>query len=190
MRLATMAILATGAALLAGCDTRSPESAPEETTIAIDGKEVTVGATPSAEPTEAPVPLDPASPADGTPDSAPPLPDTAQQLGSAATDDGAPLNAIPARFLGQWGGVDGPCTPDSEMFLTIRPGTIAFYESQGEVTAVRRGEPGIVVTLAMQGEGESWTSEYAMALVQGGDQLVTRELADGGGATTRRRCAT
>jgi len=182
-------MLATGVVLLAGCDSQSPKSSPEETTIAIDGKEVTVDATPTTDPADAPVPLDPATPEDPAAETPTPLPEGAPQLGSAAAEDGAPLNAIPARFLGQWGGVDGPCTPDSEMFLTIRPGTISFYESQGEVTAVRRGKPGIVVTLAMQGEGESWTSEYAMALIRGGEQLATRELADTGTGTTRRRCA-
>lgn len=184
MRIATAAMLASCAGLLGACDTKAPSPTPEETTIAVDGKEVTVEATPTPGATDSPAPLDPEIPAA---DTAPAEADG--PAGDEPDDDGAPLNAIPARFLGQWDAADGPCTANSEMYLTIRPGTITFYESQGEVTGVRRGKPGIVVTLAMQGEGESWTSEYAMSLVRGGEQLATRVLPDSGPGSTRRRCA-
>ena len=100
----------------------------------------------------------------------------------------AALTAIPARFLGQWDAPEGPCAPESEMFLTIRPGTISFHESQGAVGAIRRGKPGIVVRLEMEGEGESWTSEYALSLVRNSEQLAMREAAMAGPATIRRRC--
>ena len=185
---ATMAAVMAASALLAGCNNRTPASTPDETTIAVDGKEMTVEASPTADGNTSTVSLDPQG------DDAPPAPEPTlinphRVPANDVADDSAPLTAIPARFLGQWDAIDGPCTPDSDMFLTIRPGTITFYESQGEVSGVRRGKPGIVVSLAMQGEGESWTAEYAMSLAKGGEQLATRELSQSGTATSRRRCA-
>ncbi len=188
---ATTGALMAAIALLAACDTKSPAPSSQETTIAVDGKEVTVDATPTAEPAsggEAPTSLDPQGDGGETPAPEPTLINPHRVPANDVADDSAPLTAIPARFLGQWDGIEGSCTPDSDLFLTIRPGTITFYESQGEVAAVRRGKPGIVVTLAMQGEGESWTADYAMSLAKGGNQLATRELSETGAGTLRRRC--
>ena len=185
---ATMAAMMAAIALLAACDTNTPSPSTDETTIAVDGKEVTVEATPAADSIASSVSLDPQAD-DASPAPEPTLINPHQVPANDVADDSAPLTAIPARFLGQWDAIDGPCAPESEMFLTIRPGTITFYESQGEVASVRRGKPGIVVSLAMQGEGESWTADYAMSLAKGGEQLATRELTQSGAATSRRRCA-
>ncbi|MBD59188.1 MAG: hypothetical protein CL808_03585 [Citromicrobium sp.] len=178
--------------LLTACDSQAPSPAPERTTAAIDGEEVAIEA---SEPTPAPsAPADPAATkaldpeAEGTPAPEPTLFNLPHVPADDVAEDRAALTAIPARFLGQWDAPEGPCSPESDMFMTIRPGTITFYESQGKVTAVRRGRPGIVVTLAMEGEGESWTSEYAMTLGQGREELATREVSQSGTGTIRHRC--
>ncbi|WP_370183123.1 hypothetical protein [Alteriqipengyuania sp.] len=182
MRAAHAAMMLASLALLAGCDTGSRPSSPDETTIAVDGEEVTVTTPTHDAPSEAPVQIESD---DGDAPEAAAMPE-APVLANPDAD--ATLTAIPARFLGQWDAIDGPCEEGSEMYLTIRPGTVTFYESQGEVTTVRRGKPGIVLTLAMAGEGETWTSEYAMSLVKGGEQLATRVISDSGTGTIRRRC--
>ncbi|MEL7690642.1 hypothetical protein [Citromicrobium bathyomarinum] len=177
------ALLIAGCALLVACDNRSPSPTPDETTMAVDGEEVTIEATPAPDATDAALPeVGKTSIADPT------LINPHRVPAGDVADDTAPLTAIPARFLGQWDAIDGPCTPDSDMFMTIRPGTIGFYESQGEVTVVRRAKPGIVVALAMEGEGEKWASEYAMSLSNGGEQLATRMASETGSGTLRRRC--
>lgn len=184
MRTMAVALLA-GMPLLAACDTERPAPAPQETTATLDGEEVTLEQPEASMATASPAP----PPGDeATPTGEPTLFNVPNVPAGDVAEDRATLTAIPARFLGQWDAVDGPCAPQSEFFLTIRPGTITFYESQGEVTAVRRGEPGIVVTLGMQGEGEAWTSQYAMRLIKNGEQLATRVDSDSGAGTTRRRC--
>ena len=196
-------ILAASALALAACEGERPAPAPERTTAAVDGEEVAIRTAPA--PAPAPEEMTPPLPdeaetapeTDGAKEGADqPLEPTLFNLPDVPSDDvaedRAALTAIPARFLGQWDAVDGPCAPDSEMFMTIRPGTITFYESQGEVSAVRRGRPGIVVTLAMQGEGETWTSRYAMRLIRNSEQLATRISTGAGEAGSetvlRRRC--
>tara|TARA_R100001129_G_scaffold127356_1_gene89422 strand:- start:76 stop:657 length:582 start_codon:yes stop_codon:yes gene_type:complete len=180
---ATSGLLIAGFALLAGCNNRSPATTPDETTIAVDGEEFTIEASPTPDPHET------ATPAAGeSPVPAPALINPHRVPAGDVADDIAPLTSIPARFLGQWDAIDGPCAPESEMFMIIRPGTIRFYESQGEVSAVRRGKPGIVVGLTMEGEGEQWDSEYAMSLAKGGEQLMTRLASEAGTGTVRRRC--
>ena len=196
MRMTPAAIIA-GTVLLGGCDAGRPEVVSED-------KGAVARAEPEAVPDGAsasPVPDDSLSPAPETTETAPPVPAEDQtstpeptlfnlpdvRAGDVA-ENRAGLTAIPARFLGQWDAPEGSCTPESDLFMTIRPGTITFYESQGEVTAVRRGKPGIVVRLAMQGEGDTWTSEYAMSLVRNSERLATREVSTSGTGTIRRRC--
>ncbi|RDS76269.1 hypothetical protein DL238_00655 [Alteriqipengyuania lutimaris] len=195
--------LATSALALAACEAERPAPATEQTTAAVDGEEISIRSAPVARPEEMAAPMpeedvgdaESATETDGEDHGADPAPEpTLFNLPDVPSDDvaadRAALTAIPARFLGQWDAVDGPCAPGSDMFMTIRPGTITFYESQGDVAAVRRGRPGIVVTLDMQGEGESWTSRYAMRLVRNSEQLATRVTSgDAKGQTIlRRRC--
>tara|TARA_B100000678_G_C18169505_1_gene486586 strand:+ start:625 stop:1206 length:582 start_codon:yes stop_codon:yes gene_type:complete len=180
---ATPALLIAGCALLAACDNRSPSRTPQETTMTVDGEEVTIEASPTPHATDSAMPE-----VGETPIADPTLINPHRVPAGDVADDTAPLTAIPARFLGQWDAIDGPCSPDSEMFMTIRPGTIGFYESQGEVTSVRRGKPGIVIALAMEGEGEKWGSEYAMSLSKGGEELAVRMASETGPGTLRRRC--
>ena len=183
MRAARVAMMVASLGALTACDTKSPSTSPDETTIAVDGEEVTIATPAPEEPSEAPMAIE-ADDAD-----APEGAFTSEPRMVEAPDADSTLTSIPARFLGQWDAIDGPCAPGSEAFLTIRPGTVTFYESQGEVTSVRRGNPGIVINLAMTGEGESWTSEYGMSLSKGGEELATRVLSDSGAGTLRRRCS-
>lgn len=217
MKMMAAAIAAMSALALAACDAERPAPAPEQTRAAVDGEDVSIPSAPAANPEEIAPPMPDGSENGGqsvgetggetggetesTSDRTAPAPEpTLFNLPHVPSDDvaedRAALTSIPARFLGQWDAVDGPCAPRSEMFMTIRPGTITFYESQGEVSAVRRGRPGIVVTLDMQGEGESWSSRYAMRLVRNSEQLATRLTSgtgaaggeSGGETTLRRRC--
>lgn len=187
MRTVIAATMLASAGLAAGC-AESERAAPEPAeTIAsselADAPESTREAPPEATTSATPTPD-----VSATPSSEPTLFNLPEVPSGDVAEDRAMLTAIPARFLGQWDAQDGPCTADSEMFMTIRPGTVTFYESQGEVTAVRRGRPGIVVNLAMEGEGESWTSEWGMSLVNNSEQLATREISSSGTGTVRRRC--
>ncbi|MAS84285.1 MAG: hypothetical protein CL953_00130 [Erythrobacteraceae bacterium] len=176
-------MLVASLALLTACDPQAPSPSPDETTMTVDGEEVTIASPAAEEPSEAPMSMEGAE--GSTPEGAAmPKPPT---MAPQAEED-APLTSIPARFLGQWDAIDGPCDAGSEMFLTIRPGTVTFYESQGEVASVRRGNPGIVINLAMAGEGETWTSKYGMSLSKGGEELTTRVLSDSGSVSLRRRC--
>ena len=175
--------------LLAACEAQQPEVVADNGGVAAqDEPRPTPESTPAAPASEDPLSLAPTPSGEATPTSEPTLFNLPDVPAGDVAEDRAALTAIPARFLGQWDAPEGPCLPESEMFLTIRPGTITFYESQGEVTAVRRGQPGIVVRLAMEGEGEKWDGEYAMSLVGNSEQLATREVSQSGSGTIRRRC--
>ncbi|GAB5350176.1 hypothetical protein [Alteriqipengyuania sp. 357] len=179
--------LFAGTVPLAGCDTDRPAPAPEASaTTARSEQPVVIAPAPETVPAASAEMTVPEP--DATPTSQPTLFNLPDVPASDVAEDRAALTAIPARFLGQWDAPAGPCSPESDMFLTIRPGTITFYESLGEVSAVRRGNPGIVVRLEMEGEGERWTNEYAMRLVSNSEQLAMRATAGSASATTRRRC--
>ena len=182
MRAAHAAMMLASLGLLTACDTQSPSTSPDETTMTVDGEEVTIATPTPDEPSEAPMSMEAD---DGD---APKGAVMSEPRMMAAPDEDSTLTSIPARFLGQWDAIDGPCAAESEMYLTIRPGTVTFYESQGEVVSVRRGKPGIIINLAMAGEGETWTSEYGMSLAKGGEELATRVISDSGTGTIRQRC--
>lgn len=182
--------LLAGAGLLAACGNEpSPGSAEEEvpefarSEAAISPEPVETE--PSADPAPSPEPE--ASETD-SPEPEPTLFNLPEVPAQDVAQNRAELTAIPARFLGRWDAPDGPCSPRSEMFVTIRPGTIRFAESLGKVTGVRRGRPGIVVTLAMEGEGERWTRDYAMNLVENSERLAMRDLSGEGSGAVRQRC--
>jgi len=190
MRIMAATMLAS-MGLLSACDTGQPTVVAEDDPAMAQGEPQPMPESPSASSApEDPMSPAPALPGEATPTSEPTLFNLPEVPSGDVAQDRASLTAIPARFLGQWDAPEGPCSSDSDMFLTIRPGTITFYESQGEVTAVRRGQgqPGIVVRLAMEGEGEKWTTDYAMSLVRNSEQLAVREVSQSGRGTLRRRC--
>lgn len=100
----------------------------------------------------------------------------------------AALTAIPASYLGEWDGVEGSCASDSDLRMMVRPGSVGFYETRGEVTAVRRTRDGLVVSLAMEGEGERWEEDYSLRLVSGRERLAVNASSAPDRITMRKRC--
>lgn len=99
----------------------------------------------------------------------------------------ATLAEVPAAFLGYWDYVDGQCANWSDAQLTIEPRRLTFYESTGDVTAVRQPDPDtIVISMAMSGEGDTWTEESTYRLVDGGK--VLESSFDHGDPFRRKRC--
>lgn len=96
-------------------------------------------------------------------------------------------NRIPTRFHGAWDYVQGTCDPASDLRMEISGSEILFYEAVGMVTEVTpegdRPNGDVVVTLAMEGEGETWEQKTRLSLVQSrsGPRL---ETSDGDGPRT------
>lgn len=125
---------------------------------------------------EAEAPADTAPAAEAT---AAPTDDSADDTGDAGeTVEDALANRIPTRFQGVWDYVGGSCDPASDLRMEISGSEILFYESIGQVTGVSGEGDEIVVTLAMEGEGETWEQATRLALVgEGSDQRL--ETGDG-----------
>ena len=91
---------------------------------------------------------------------------------------GALANRIPTRFQGVWDYVEGTCARESDMRMEISGSEILFYESVGTVTAITAEGSDVVVTLAMEGEGEVWEQQTRLSLEgEGPSQLL--ETTDG-----------
>lgn len=106
---------------------------------------------------------------------------------------GAPAadNRIPQAFQGVWDGLQGHCDPDSDLRVEFAASQLSFYESSGQVKAVKQDGPGTIeVTLAMAGEGEQWTQTMRFALSPDGRQMIASPVpADKSGLTnTLKRC--
>jgi hypothetical protein len=87
-------------------------------------------------------------------------------------------NRIPTRFHGAWDYVEGSCSLDSDMRMEISGSEIMFYESIGTVTATEAEGDDVIVTLAMEGEGETWEQQTRLSLVgEGADQRL--DTSDG-----------
>ena len=92
-----------------------------------------------------------------------------------ATPSATPVaaNTVPEAFRGVWDFVDGTCNPASDLRVAIEERAFEFYESHGEVTGVTVESPtSIVVDLAMEGEGETWTMRRRFTLSNGGARLM------------------
>lgn len=102
----------------------------------------------------------------------------------------ATLTEVPAAFRGYWDYVDGQCASWSDAQLTIEPRRLTFYESTGDVTTVRQPDADtVVLTMAMSGEGDTWTEETTYRLLDGGKVLESNfTAADGGEPFRRKRC--
>ena len=82
-------------------------------------------------------------------------------------------NRIPTRFQGVWDYVGGTCAPESDLRMEIGGSEILFYESVGTVTGVeQKGDDVMIVTLAMEGEGETWEEKLSLTLADDGTRLV------------------
>ncbi|MEE4200724.1 hypothetical protein [Erythrobacter sp.] len=99
---------------------------------------------------------------------------------------------IPARYHGAWDDVAGDCNPFSDLRMEIGSDEIMFYESMGRVTSVERAGEGILVELAMEGEGESWDQRTRFVVEGSGDdeRLITLDEndADGVDPYPSKRC--
>ena len=98
---------------------------------------------------------------------------------------------IPPPFNGVWDYVEGDCEPMSDLRMQVFPDRIEFYESLGIVESVEVENPNtIVVTLSMEGEGETWTQDTRFTLSNGGE-VMTPVDADGeqvGRPMPRKKC--
>ena len=82
-------------------------------------------------------------------------------------------DTIPQDFLGVWDYVEGTCDPASDLRVEIGPRSMQFYESHGEVTRIEVDSPQrIVVSLAMEGEGEKWQMARKFTLSDDGLTLT------------------
>ena len=100
-------------------------------------------------------------------------------------------DTIPASFHGIWDYVEGTCALESDLRMEISGGEILFYESIGTVTASVPDEGDVIVTLAMEGEGDTWVQAYRLTLSQD-DQILNSEAIGEdfvGGPLPRKRCA-
>lgn len=89
-------------------------------------------------------------------------------------------NRIPARFRGIWDYAQGDCDPDSDLRMEIGAKDIEFYEALGEVSKVEADGDAVLVTLEMEGEGESWEQTTRFVIVEKGasQRLITSETQD------------
>lgn len=101
----------------------------------------------------------------------------------AQVTEGTPSGTIPAAFVGEWNDVPADCgTGNNDSALSITPTGMRFYESSGTVKSVEvRESRAATVTLAMTGEGESWTTTLQLQVSASGDAITI----DG---SSRRRC--
>ncbi|WP_166038793.1 hypothetical protein [Sphingosinicella sp. YJ22] len=108
----------------------------------------------------------------------------------AGNETSAPAEAsttIPARFHGRWDASREACgRASSGLRLTVAASSLRFYESVGEVTAVREMGSSVAVDLRTTGEGETRTETRTLRL--GGDGRLVVE--SGGTSATRVRCPT
>ncbi len=132
------------------------------------------------------------SPADPAPASI-----TAPRVDEAALDaDAQAVSEADARMIardyhGVWDSVDGDCPTMSDLRMTIAADKIGFYESEGRVQSIERRPNGDrLVTLAMTGEGESWTQNVKLELDSTGTRMVTTMVGGDGPevSVARRKC--
>lgn len=132
----------------------------------------------------------PAPEADATPVTAGDSPTPAPGSATAGASPSAALALVPARFHGIWDAADAPCDPATDMRVEIAERGITFYESHGAVTALSAPVPDrITVELAMQGEGEKWTTTRTFTLNADGTRLTPSGGGDTGPPMPLKRCA-
>jgi len=124
-------------------------------------------------------PGEPAQP----PTDAAPAPET-----KAQPDAGAVSTTTPAAFQGEWNADLSACGGGGdESRLIIGADTIAFYESQGEISATRLEADGrLAVEAMMRGEGETWADSRVFQLSEDGQTLT--DVSQGSTGLVRRRC--
>ena len=114
-----------------------------------------------------------------------PATDRAPPPAAVAVEVVGDQTAIPARFRGEWNADLAACGTDrSDSRLRLGARDVRFYESAGTVKAVEQPSPDrLQVTLALTGEGETWTTSRDFRLSPDGATLTDAE-----GGLVRRRC--
>lgn len=91
--------------------------------------------------------------------------------------------AIPELFFGRWGLTPGDCDPsggDDKGAMTIDAEGVRFFEARAVPTDfAQRGEDMIRADFRFTGEGQEWTREMRLELVEGGAGLKREEFGDG-----------
>ena len=101
------------------------------------------------------------------------------------TRDEAAAATIPSRFRGRWDSNPEACArTSSEMRLVVSGTSLRFYESVGQVVALRSAGDSVAVDLRTTGEGETRTETRALRLDRDGRLVVE----SGGTSATRVRC--
>ncbi|BDW81684.1 hypothetical protein MACH24_11220 [Erythrobacter sp. Dej080120_24] len=80
--------------------------------------------------------------------------------------------AIPPRFQGVWDYTEGTCSPESDMRMEISGNEILFYESMGTLTAIEEQGSDVIVSLAMEGEGETWEQKSVLRIQGNPERLL------------------
>jgi len=177
-------IAVSGVLLLAACQQPAPadNAAPVENEAPLPENTVAVPADEALPEPPAPEP-DTATPEPAATPSASPTPSPSP----SASPTPAETAAFPPRFRGRWGLTVADCDParaDNKGLMRIAPTIIRFYESRGTPETIVRRTPGtIVATLAMNGEGQTWTDTTRFTLGNQGRTLL--RVRDQGGPPLR-----
>jgi len=114
------------------------------------------------------------------PDMIPEVADDAQGTSQAdkevATQGEAAL--IPASFRGVWDYEGGTCARESDLRIDVSGREIVFYEAVGTVMEITDESAGLLVKLAMEGEGEEWTHTARLTL-DGEGEVERLHVTDG-----------
>ncbi len=90
---------------------------------------------------------------------------------------------VPASLHGRWGLVPADCEPgraDAKGLLLIDRESLEFYESVAQLGDVAASDAhGIRADFEFTGEGMEWTREIELAIEDGGNTMVRRELGEG-----------
>jgi len=88
---------------------------------------------------------------------------------------------IPAAYHGVWDYEGGTCSTESDLRMEISEREVLFYESVGTVKAVAEDGEDTIVTLDMEGEGETWEQAIRLSLEGAGDEpdAVRLHTSDG-----------
>jgi hypothetical protein len=164
MKTIPIAAIAASVLCLAACGESSPaseEASPDTISVDLDGEGAGVPAQPD-------------------PDEASPAENPAEEV---------LLDEIPAAFRGVYDYVEGNCMPASDLRVEIGAKEMGFYESTGTVTGVRPQGEAVVVSLDMEGEGETWKQDLRIEAAAGTDRLTISDPAGAPEPTDyRKKC--
>lgn len=96
-----------------------------------------------------------------------------------AVPSARPAGAIPASFRGRWALTAADCDPsraDNKGLMVVEPTLLRFYESRAAVVrATETGGDRLTLRLSFSGEGQQWTADQTLTLLDEGRTLVRDE---------------